>query len=267
MNTAPFTLDADDQFLVWFDVPNTLYSKGVPERDLRDLLLRHDGSFAIKDVHYIHPGRVSCAAIKLYGGYENLPNSNKVLTGDDLDNLASRHGLSVQFRERNGRSVDINGGRYFDATHDLVNDHKDPLHPLPRAAAVAMSAPEPKFGAFQTEVGKWVRACFGEQQEKDLSERRNRFLEEALELGQASGMHKEDALALVDYVFSREKGEVKQEVGGVMTTLAALCNVENIDIKSAAAEELGRIQKRIKEIRAKHASKPKGSPLPGKSPA
>src|ERR1700743_2608599 len=76
---------------------------------------------------------------------------------------------------------------------------------------------------FQDEVSSWLLACFGEQISNDITERNHRFLEEALELVQSTGCVASEAHQLVDYVFSRPIGEVNQELGGVMVTLAALC--------------------------------------------
>lgn len=88
-------------------------------------------------------------------------------------------------------------------------------------------------------------------------ERANRFIEEALELVQAIGYDKEQVLKIVDYVYNRPKGELKQEVGGVMVTLAAFCNNFGISITNEAWKELSRITHPdvIEKIRAKQASK------------
>lgn len=50
-----------------------------------------------------------------------------------------------------------------------------------------------------------------------------RFLEEATELAQASDLDEETVHKLVSYVYSRPKGLISQEIGGVMVTLAVLC--------------------------------------------
>jgi len=89
-----------------------------------------------------------------------------------------------------------------------------------------------------------------------------RFLEEALELAQASGCSSEDAHRLIDYVFSRPIGRPELEVGSVMVTLAALCTAAGIDMNNAADRELERNWARIDAIRRKQANKPVGSPLP-----
>lgn len=122
-----------------------------------------------------------------------------------------------------------------------------------------------RFNSYQREVNKWMLTCFGGLITLDKRERNFRFLEEAIELVQANGCTKEEAYALVDYVFGRDQGNTNQEVGGVMVTLAALCNVIGVDFVEAAEEELARINRpeNIKKIREKQAGKKiVGGPLP-----
>lgn len=116
--------------------------------------------------------------------------------------------------------------------------------------------------SYQSRVEKWLEACFPASVRSDRGERTHRFLEEALELAQANGCSRDDAFALVDYVFGRPSGQPEQEVGGVMVTLASLCSASNINMDDAGNRELERNWNRIDLIRAKQQSKPHGSPLP-----
>ncbi|MBV2148082.1 hypothetical protein KRZ98_07250 [Sphingobium sp. AS12] len=116
--------------------------------------------------------------------------------------------------------------------------------------------------SYQKRVEEWLEACFPVEVRSDRTERTHRFLEEALELAQANGCSQDDAVALVDYVFGRPKGDPKQEVGGVMVTLASLCSASEIHMDKAGDAELARNWDRIEAIRAKQQSKPHGSPLP-----
>jgi len=120
----------------------------------------------------------------------------------------------------------------------------------------------------QKRVAAWMLECFGLQIAMDKVERADRFIEEALELAQATGWAADRAHALVDYVFGRPVGEISQEVGGVMVTLAALCNVFDVDIDAEAKREVDRITQpeNVLKIRAKQAEKPTGSALPVASP-
>lgn len=114
---------------------------------------------------------------------------------------------------------------------------------------------------YQAQVGKWLVSCFGATIAGDKVERNHRFLEESLELVQSCGCTKEEALQLVDYVFNRPVGEMSQEVGGVMTTLASLCRAHEVGMYECGFVELGRVWEIKDKIRAKQAAKPKHSPL------
>lgn len=116
---------------------------------------------------------------------------------------------------------------------------------------------------FQSLVTRWVFACFG-QKAYDKKERSYRFLEEAVELCQTMpGVSAEDAHKIVDHVYSRPIGEVKQEIGGVMVTLAALCEAVAADMVTCGDVEIQRCFTNIEKIRAKAAAKNNDGPLPG----
>lgn len=119
---------------------------------------------------------------------------------------------------------------------------------------------EPRRPSFQERVHVWGTECFGEHSAHDRTERVHRYLEESLELAQALGCTESEVMQLVRYVYSRPRGEVAQEIGGVMVTLAALCAANSCDIAACGEQELARVLTRIKEIRAKQARKPKCVP-------
>jgi hypothetical protein len=121
---------------------------------------------------------------------------------------------------------------------------------------------------FQTRVEDWMLATFGVSISTNRMERNFRFFEEATELVQAGGMSQEDAHRLVDYVYGRPVGELPQEIGGTMVTIAALCSAYGINLGEAAEAELDRCWINIEKIRAKQAQKAirdagLHSPLPG----
>lgn len=124
------------------------------------------------------------------------------------------------------------------------------------------------MNGFQDRTQDWMRQCFDQRIATDMVERGDRFLEEALELVQTQGYTRERAYALVDYVFGRPVGEPAQEVGGVMITLATLCSAIGADMEREGERELTRICQPdvMAKIRAKQASKPTGSALPGVAP-
>lgn len=78
-----------------------------------------------------------------------------------------------------------------------------------------------------------------------------------MELVQATGCTKKEVLKLVEYVYSREKGELGQEVGGVMTTLAAFCATHGLNMISCGEYELNRIWDNVEKICEKNLNKPR----------
>lgn len=122
-----------------------------------------------------------------------------------------------------------------------------------------------ELGIFQVLVRRWCVRTFGQQVADDRRERVHRFLEEALELGQALGGTRADAHALVDYVYGRPAGNAGQEVGGVMVTLAALCGAhQQLSMDMESKLELSRINRPdvAERIRRKQAAKQRDIPLP-----
>jgi len=117
-------------------------------------------------------------------------------------------------------------------------------------------------GTFQERVHYWLEAAFGVEASKDKMERVHRFIEEGLELAQSLGCTQYDAHQLVDYVFSRPIGEPSQELGGTMTTIAALSAIFDLNMVEAGEHELERMWELIDRIRAKQKAKPKYPPLP-----
>lgn len=117
---------------------------------------------------------------------------------------------------------------------------------------------------FQARVQPWMLGCFGAEIAADMSERCHRLFEECGEACQSKGMTRSEAHQLVDYTWDRPLGEPRQEVGGVMVTLAAFCLAAGIDMHEAGEAELARISdpETMAKIRAKQAAKPKHSPLP-----
>jgi hypothetical protein len=115
---------------------------------------------------------------------------------------------------------------------------------------------------YQSRVYAWMLACFGDRIANDAVERCDRFIEEAIELVQSLGYARARVLALVDYVYGRPQGDEKQEVGGVMVTLSALCTTHGINVEHEAERELARVWTKVEEIREKQKAKPTGSALP-----
>jgi hypothetical protein len=87
----------------------------------------------------------------------------------------------------------------------------------------------------------WAVNTFGVNTAMNKLERERRFMEEAIELAQSSGMPKEDLIKLVDYVYDRPAGELMKEVGGTMVALQALAEYHDISVDEAERKEVARV--------------------------
>jgi hypothetical protein len=120
---------------------------------------------------------------------------------------------------------------------------------------------------FQDRVQDWMRRCFTRPDSMLPEQRAFRFIEEAVELVQATGTSRADVLRVVDYVYGRPVGVVGQEIGGVMVTLAGLANSVDRSVDGCAEVELERCIANTAKIREKDLAKPQRSPLPGPTPS
>lgn len=92
---------------------------------------------------------------------------------------------------------------------------------------------------------------------EDRVERGRRLLEETLELAQAVGVSREQALGHVERAYSRPPGAVDQELGQVVLCTAALAEVEGFDVRMRGEIELERLSApgMKDKMRARHAAK------------
>lgn len=109
----------------------------------------------------------------------------------------------------------------------------------------------------QARIYQWVVDTFSVEVAQDKQERNFRFLEESLELVQAAGFPKEEALNMVDYVYSRPTRDLPQEIAGSMLTLLALAEAHGFDANSVAEQEMIRIEANADSIREKNRFKPR----------
>jgi len=92
----------------------------------------------------------------------------------------------------------------------------------------------------QRNVARWAIAAFGRPQATSLEQRAIRLLEEACEAAQACGVSPVMAKTLVDYVWGRPVGELRQELGGVGVTLLALSEAAGFSADALEVNEIAR---------------------------
>lgn len=120
---------------------------------------------------------------------------------------------------------------------------------------------------FQARMAEELHHTFHDMpQELSAESRIDRVAEEAAELFQAAGMSEERAIAHMNRSYARPRGDVRQEVGGLMTTLAAYCEVAGIDMDHERELGLMDFVAKREKVRAKALSKKPGE-LAGKDPA
>lgn len=92
----------------------------------------------------------------------------------------------------------------------------------------------------QRDVVQWTATTFGANT-LAMDERASRFIEEALELVQATRLPIERVIALAHHVYAKPSGEVAQEIGAVGLTLLALSEVAKVSADDAEVAEMRRV--------------------------
>lgn len=100
----------------------------------------------------------------------------------------------------------------------------------------------PEMNMRQQWVAEWCRETFGDESLKDVPERVLRFVEEAVELAQATGVPLGSLDKLLDYVYSRPAGEPSQELAQCQVTLFAAAEAVGSDLGEVTATEMHRIR-------------------------
>lgn len=93
----------------------------------------------------------------------------------------------------------------------------------------------------QTCVSVWVERTFGVAQATSVEQRGLRLAEETIEAAQAVGCDPAQIHALVDYVYARPKGELKQELGGIGVCILALAAAAGLDADTCEMDEVQRV--------------------------
>lgn len=92
----------------------------------------------------------------------------------------------------------------------------------------------------QAVVLGWAKRVFGScvlsQKERAL-----RILEEAIEVTQAAGINEDTVRRMVDRVYYRSVGNLREEMGGLLVTALAMCEVLGVDGDELERDEMERV--------------------------
>ncbi len=100
----------------------------------------------------------------------------------------------------------------------------------------------------QEAVSRWCIECFGIDHATSLPQRGLRFLEEAIETAQAVDVPLATARKLLDYIYSRPKGQLRNELGGVGVTLLALASAASLSAEECERVEVERVLSKPREL-------------------
>lgn len=105
-------------------------------------------------------------------------------------------------------------------------------------------------------VQQWCIRAFGYDEATSIPQRGIRLLEEAAEAAQASDVTEAMAVDMIRYVYSKRKGFLSQELGGVAVTLLALAEAAGLSADHCETGEIQRVpNKPIEHFRERNQVK------------
>ena len=81
----------------------------------------------------------------------------------------------------------------------------------------------------------------GQDHASNVEQRGLRLVEEAIEAAQAAGCDPATLHKLVDYIYAKEPGDLRQELGGVGLCVLAMAAVAGFDADEAEEKEVNRV--------------------------
>ena len=88
---------------------------------------------------------------------------------------------------------------------------------------------------------EWAIRCFTKEHVYNIPVRALRINEEAIEFAQACLVSREKMHKLVDAVYNRPKGEVKDEVTHLLMTTVVFCAAHGLDPEQLLEDEVSRV--------------------------
>jgi hypothetical protein len=107
---------------------------------------------------------------------------------------------------------------------------------------ISYITPSNPLSTFQCRTKDWSAWYFGDKSIASMNDLNSCFLESALRLVKAHSCTREDISAMIDYVYSQPADKVNDCIGGVMVTLACLCNASDISMHDNGEVELSKLR-------------------------
>src|SRR5262245_8584190 len=95
--------------------------------------------------------------------------------------------------------------------------------------------------ARQARVHQWCAAAFGNDHATSTEQRGLRLAEEAIEAAQAAGCDPTTLHKLIDYVYSRQSGNLEQELGSVGLCVLAMAASAGVSADACEMKECQRV--------------------------
>lgn len=108
----------------------------------------------------------------------------------------------------------------------------------------------------QAALAEWAAAAFGSGHAASIPQRGVRMLEEAIEAAQAAGVDLAMAHKLLDFVYARPIGELRQELGGLGLATLLLAHSAGYSADAEEMREMARVMAKPPEyFRARNEAK------------
>lgn len=129
------------------------------------------------------------------------------------------------------------------------------IHSLPKSAARPLLVGNDRDQR-QAKLAEWAAAAFGPEHAASIPQRGVRMLEEAIEAAQAAGVDLAMAHKLLDFVYARPVGDLRQELGGLALTTLLLAHSAGTSAEAEERRELERVMSKAPEhFRARNEAK------------
>jgi len=94
----------------------------------------------------------------------------------------------------------------------------------------------------QADTHAWCVAAFGDHAARSIPQRGLRLMEEAIETAQACGCDPAMLHLLIDHVYAKPVGGLREELGGLGVTVLALAEAAGLSADDAESREVERVR-------------------------